>query len=75
MQGIIMHVPGAAEEVCHEAFQRGLIMETSGPDDEVAKLLPPLTLDEAGLEKGLSILEDSVAAVAKRHTGQKRDVA
>ncbi len=75
MQGIAMQVPGAAEEVCHEAFQRGLIMETSGPEDEVAKLLPPLTLDDAGLEKGLSILEESVAAVAKRHAGQNREVA
>jgi diaminobutyrate-2-oxoglutarate transaminase len=42
-------------------------METSGPADEVAKLLPPLTLDDAGLNKGLEILAESVdAAIAAR---------
>jgi diaminobutyrate-2-oxoglutarate transaminase len=67
MQGLAIHVDGLAEEVAHEAFKRGLIMETSGPADEVAKLLPPLTLDDAGLNKGLEILAESVdAAIAAR---------
>lgn len=30
----------AAEAVCGAAFERGLLAETSGPSDEVVKLLP-----------------------------------
>jgi diaminobutyrate-2-oxoglutarate transaminase len=56
-----------AEEVCAEAFQRGLIMETSGPDSEVAKVMPPLTVGHEALERGLDIFRDSVDAVSRRH--------
>ncbi|MBB4687899.1 diaminobutyrate--2-oxoglutarate transaminase [Amycolatopsis jiangsuensis] len=52
-----------AGAVCKEAFDRGLLMETSGPDGEVMKLLPPLTLTDDELGKGLSIIDESVAAV------------
>ncbi|MEC5425230.1 diaminobutyrate--2-oxoglutarate transaminase [Virgibacillus sp. C22-A2] len=63
MQGIAVDVAGLAEEICAEAFTRGLIIETSGPDDEVVKFLPPLIIDREGLEKGLEILEDSIKHV------------
>lgn len=52
-----------ADAVSREAFTRGLLMETSGPKDEVVKLLPPLTITDAELDEGLGILEDAVAAV------------
>ncbi|WP_142505337.1 diaminobutyrate--2-oxoglutarate transaminase [Melghirimyces algeriensis] len=65
MLGISFPQEGFAEEVCKEAFKRGLIMETAGPDSEVAKLLPPLTIDDEGLEKGLSILDESVEAASR----------
>ena len=35
-------------------------METSGPSDEVVKLLPALTIPEELLEKGLDIIEAAV---------------
>ncbi len=63
MQGIAMGKPELADEICAEAFQRGLIVETSGPKDEVVKFLPPLNIDKEGLEKGLNILEDSIKTV------------
>ncbi|WP_202081118.1 diaminobutyrate--2-oxoglutarate transaminase [Caldalkalibacillus salinus] len=66
MQGIACGADGIAEEVCAEAFQRGLIMETSGPKDEVVKLLIPLIIDDEGLDKGINILRDSVQAVVSR---------
>jgi diaminobutyrate-2-oxoglutarate transaminase len=62
--GIKFEPPGLAEKVCAEAFQRGLIMETSGPDNEVAKLLPPLIIDDEGLQQGLHILEQSISAIS-----------
>ncbi len=63
MQGIAVEREGLASEICAEAFNRGLIVETSGPDDEVVKFLPPLIIDQDGLEKGLQLLEDSIKHV------------
>jgi diaminobutyrate-2-oxoglutarate transaminase len=39
------------------------VIETSGAESQVIKLLPPLTIEEATLQKGLEILEQSVADV------------
>lgn len=63
MVGISSPVDGLSSKVAEEAFERGLIMETSGPKDEVFKLFPPLTIDDEGLNKGFEIIEDSVKAV------------
>lgn len=52
-----------AERVCAEAFERGLLMETSGPGGEVVKILPPLTISDEEFDKGLAIIDDAVAAV------------
>ncbi|MFI9452645.1 diaminobutyrate--2-oxoglutarate transaminase [Amycolatopsis sp. NPDC052450] len=52
-----------AGKVCAAAFERGLLMETSGPDGEVMKVLPPLTLTDEELTKGLSIIDEAVATV------------
>ncbi|MEC3982271.1 diaminobutyrate--2-oxoglutarate transaminase [Amycolatopsis sp. H20-H5] len=54
-----------AGNVCRAAFERGLLMETSGPDGEVMKLLPPLTLSDDELTQGLSIIDESIATVLK----------
>ena len=51
-------------EVTAEAFARGLLIETSGPRDDVVKMIPPLTLSEAELDEGLDIIEQSVLATA-----------
>lgn len=63
MQGVACQVDGVAEKICHAAFERGLLMETSGPNDEVFKFLPPLIIDRSGLIKGFAIIEESVKAV------------
>ncbi len=63
MQGIAFE-PGIAEKISKAAFERGLIAETSGTDSEVIKIMPPLTIDREGLDKGLSILRSSVSAIA-----------
>jgi len=60
MQGIACGVDGLAVKICSTAFTRGLIMETSGARDEVIKIMPPLTIDEAGLQEGLTILKNSI---------------
>ncbi|UCZ51430.1 diaminobutyrate--2-oxoglutarate transaminase [Bacillus shivajii] len=63
MVGIGSAVDGLSSKVAEEAFNRGLIMETSGSNDEVFKLFPALNIKETELEKGLDIIEDSVKAV------------
>jgi diaminobutyrate-2-oxoglutarate transaminase len=50
-----------AGRVTEEAFRRGLLVETSGPDGEVVKLLPPLTITEDELRRGLKILDEAFA--------------
>ncbi|MFC8921025.1 diaminobutyrate--2-oxoglutarate transaminase [Cellulosimicrobium sp. NPDC057127] len=62
-RGLQMADGDVAGRVCQEAFARGLLMETSGPYGEVVKLLPPLTITEEELRRGLAIIEASLAAV------------
>ncbi|MFC7401775.1 diaminobutyrate--2-oxoglutarate transaminase [Citricoccus sp. GCM10030269] len=52
-----------AEKVAAEAFQNGMLVETSGPDDEVLKLMPALTTPKDELERGLGIIATAVATV------------
>lgn len=57
-----------AEQVCAAAFERGLLVETSGPEGEVVKLMPPLTVTETGIDQALDILADSVKAATAAYT-------
>jgi diaminobutyrate-2-oxoglutarate transaminase len=62
--GLVFGSGGLAAKVCDAAFERGLLLETSGPDGEVVKLLPPLTVSRDELDAGIGILRDSVTATA-----------
>jgi diaminobutyrate-2-oxoglutarate transaminase len=62
MQGVDVGSGDLAGRICAEAFRNGLIIETSGSDDEVVKVLAPLTTPMAEFQKGLTILRDAVAA-------------
>lgn len=66
IQGIEFEDKFVASEISREAFDRGLVIETAGPCDEVLKALPPLTTDEDGLERGLEIMEESAREVLGR---------
>ena len=63
MQGLVCGATGTAKDICKAAFERGLIMETSGPNSEVAKLFPALTISDEELKHGLEILKSAAAAV------------
>lgn len=62
--GIEFQDRSRAGEVCGRAFEHGLLVETSGPESEVVKLLPPLTMSSAELDEGLEILTRSVRETA-----------
>jgi diaminobutyrate-2-oxoglutarate transaminase len=64
-RGLVFDEPAHAGQVCQEAFANGLLMETSGAEDEVVKLLPPLTTTRDDFEEGIGIAREAVAAVAK----------
>jgi diaminobutyrate-2-oxoglutarate transaminase len=70
IQALESKLDGFAEEICAEAFANGLIMETAGVRSQVAKVMPPLTIDEEVLEQGLDILENAIAQVAARRFPQ-----
>ncbi|ALG05940.1 diaminobutyrate--2-oxoglutarate transaminase [Kibdelosporangium phytohabitans] len=59
-RGLQFEDPAFADRVCQAAFERGLLMETSGPDGEVVKLMPPLTITDDELEQGLAVVAQSV---------------
>ncbi len=63
MRGIGTPDGETAEKICKEAFAHGLIVETSGPWDEVVKCLCPLTIPVEDLNKGIDILENAFAKV------------
>jgi diaminobutyrate-2-oxoglutarate transaminase len=62
-RGLAFESGDLAGKVCGAAFERGLLMETSGPGDEVVKVMPPLTITDDELVRGLDLLSDSVRAV------------
>ncbi len=63
LQGIAWGRPGVSERIAESAFRNGLVLETCGAQDEVLKVAPPLTIDDAGLNEGLDILERAVTSV------------
>lgn len=55
--------PELAGAVSAAAFERGLVIETSGARDEVLKFLPALTISDDELLRGLAIVRESLAVV------------
>ncbi|HEX7322596.1 MAG TPA: diaminobutyrate--2-oxoglutarate transaminase [Mycobacterium sp.] len=66
IRGVAFDRPDLAGAVCREAFNRGLLMETAGPEGQVAKVMPALVIDDEDLVQGLTIAAESIAAVAER---------
>jgi len=52
-----------ADQVAAAAFRRGLLLETAGPEGEVAKLMPALTITDRELSVGLDVFADAVRSV------------
>ncbi|EAR51507.1 diaminobutyrate--2-oxoglutarate aminotransferase [Oceanicola granulosus HTCC2516] len=63
MRGVDVGSGELAGAICARAFENGLIVETSGPEDEVVKILAPLTTPDETFVKGLDILLDAARHV------------
>ena len=59
-QGINCVSGELASDISLRAFKKGLMIETSGADDQVIKLLCPLTISNGALDKGLDMIEESI---------------
>ena len=59
MQGVDVGSGDLAGEICARAYDKGLIIETSGSEDQVIKVLAPLTTSKDTLRKGFNILFDA----------------
>ncbi|MFI1015824.1 diaminobutyrate--2-oxoglutarate transaminase [Streptomyces sp. NPDC020965] len=62
--GLEFHDKQRANRVARRAFELGLLIETSGPESEVVKLLPALTITPEELDDGLRILVRAVRETA-----------
>jgi len=63
MLGIDVKSGAVASAIVKRCFSNGLLIETSGPEDEVVKCLAPLTIGEDELESGLDILSEATECV------------
>ncbi|MEV6430240.1 diaminobutyrate--2-oxoglutarate transaminase [Nocardia sp. NPDC051463] len=63
VHGVVFEDASQAGKVCQLVFERGLLVETSGSADEVVKLMPPLTITDDELERGLALLAGAVEVI------------
>ncbi|MCO6383448.1 diaminobutyrate--2-oxoglutarate transaminase [Oceanicola sp. 502str15] len=63
MQGVDVGSGELAGAICGRAFKGGLIIETSGNEDHVVKVLAPITTSKETFTKGFDILLDAARDV------------
>jgi diaminobutyrate-2-oxoglutarate transaminase len=61
MRGLGFDSADTAGAVGGRAYERGLLVETSGARGQVLKIMPPIVLSAADLAEGLDLLEDALA--------------
>ena len=76
MLGLGWDDPTIAGEISKAAFENGVIAETTGAQDQVLKLLPPLTISDEELQTGLGGLVSAIDFVmAARGSGSTLQAA
>ena len=65
-QGINCVNSDLAAKITHKAFQKNMIIETSGADDQVVKFLCPLIISDESLKKGIDIVEQAIKEVCAK---------
>jgi diaminobutyrate-2-oxoglutarate transaminase len=63
-RGLVCREEEVAHAVCDLAFANGLLVERSGRDRDVVKLMPPINITEADMKHGLGLLRDSIKELA-----------
>lgn len=70
IQGLEFPDAELAREVSRVAFERGVVVETAGRQDEVLKILPSLTIPDEALAEGLDIISECVEEAASAGAGR-----
>mgnify|MGYP000644996715 FL=1 len=65
-QGINCVNGDIAGQITKKAFKAGLMIETSGADDHVVKILCPLVISDENLAKGIDIMEQAIKEVCAK---------
>ncbi|TIP22953.1 MAG: diaminobutyrate--2-oxoglutarate transaminase [Mesorhizobium sp.] len=60
MAGLKCRSPAVVGRVHDVSFENGLLIESSGPNRDVIKVLPPITISDAELDLGITILEHAL---------------
>ncbi|HEY3142441.1 MAG TPA: aminotransferase class III-fold pyridoxal phosphate-dependent enzyme [Acidimicrobiales bacterium] len=63
MIGIELADSAVTNAVCQRCLDAGVIVLSCGPDENVLRLAPPLTISDAELEQGVAALLEAIAAV------------
>jgi diaminobutyrate-2-oxoglutarate transaminase len=63
MLGLDVHDGALAGAICVRAYDKGLVIETSGNRDQVIKILAPLTTPTQTLQKGFELLRQAAFEV------------
>jgi len=58
--------PDLAKALLHEAFERKLLLLTCGTWSQVVRVIPPLVTTDAEADSAVSIIGESLAALAHR---------
>jgi len=57
-------------EVSARCFEKGLVVELSGATDQIVKFIPPLTIKEEVLKKGLDIIDAAMGEILTEKTNR-----
>ena len=68
-QGICCVNGELASKITRKCFANGMIIETSGAEDQVVKIFCPLIITNENLTKGLDILEAAIRDVCAKEDG------
>jgi diaminobutyrate-2-oxoglutarate transaminase len=60
--------------ITRKAFKEGLMIETSGADDHVVKILCPLIISDENLKAGIDIMEQAIKEVCAKEDIPEEDV-
>ncbi|OWU82948.1 diaminobutyrate--2-oxoglutarate aminotransferase [Oceanicola sp. 22II-s10i] len=63
MRGVDVGTGELAGAICKRAYEKGLVIETSGNEDQVVKVLAPLTTPVETFNKGFDILREAATEV------------
>lgn len=73
-QGINCVNGDIAGQITRKAFKKGLMIETSGADDHVVKILCPLIISDENLKMGIDIMEQAIKEVCAKEDIPEEDV-